>query len=269
MRHHTIKLSMKQDTSLNILKILTVVSLFFIFTSQDVFALEIDLGAKKSYDAALEFLKQDKYEDAVKEFKSLLAAYPSSPFSEDAHYWIGKSYWMKKDYDSALREFAIITSRFPDGRKAADAQFEIGVYYSTIENPKYDLNRAIIEYLKIPQRYPKSHIADDARYYAARSLIELSNYEQAIGDFKGLITKYPESEFADDAQYYIGISYIYLKEYQRAREAIEKLKDSYPYSNYHAYGSALLSLLNKTLSNSQPRYSNAIGGKGIEHKKFS
>ena len=32
---------------------------------------------------------------------------------------------------------------------------------------------------------------------------------------------------------------------------------------------ALLSLLNKTLSNSQPRYSNAIGGKGIEHKKFS
>ena len=94
---------MKQNADKHILKILIVICFFFVFIGHGVFALEIDLGAKKSYDAAFELLKQDKHDDAVKEFKSLLAGYPNSPFSEDAHYWIGKSYWMKKDYDSALR----------------------------------------------------------------------------------------------------------------------------------------------------------------------
>lgn len=254
-----------------IIKISTIVCLFFILITchLSAFALEIDLNAKRQFDEASELIRQDKIDDAVKGFKALLAAHPNSPFSEHAHYWIGRSYWMKKDYDSALREFTIITTRFPDGVKAADAQFEIGNYYSIIENPKYDLNRAIIEYLKIPQRYPNSHVVDDARYYAARSLIELSNYEQAIGDFKNIIEKNPQSEFADDAHFYTGLSYIYLKEYQRARDAFQVFKEIYPYSNYYRQGSHLLSLLNKAVSNTAPRYTKTIGEKGKGAGKFS
>lgn len=254
-----------------IIKILTIICLFFIIIAFHLpaLALEIDLNAKKQFDSAIELIKQDKIDDAVKEFKALLAAYPSSPFSEHSHYWIGRSYWMKKDYDSALREFTIIVARFPDGVKAADAQLEIGNYYSAIENPKYDLNRAIIEYLKIPQRYPDSHVADDARFYAARSLIELSNYEQAIGDFKNMIEKNPQSEFVDDAHFYIGLSYIYIKEYQKAKEAFQILKENYPYSNYYRQGLHLLSLLNKSASNTLPRYTKTIGEKGKEAGRFS
>ncbi len=53
--------------------------------------------------------------------------------------------------------------------------------------------------------FPGQTFIDTAQFYLGKSLYELENYPEAVGEFRRLLTAYPSSPFADDALYHIAM----------------------------------------------------------------
>ncbi|MCG8648837.1 MAG: tetratricopeptide repeat protein, partial [Pirellulales bacterium] len=89
-------------------------------------------------------------------------------------------------------------------RKAFDAQYQIGsIVRSKLANPV----KAIIEYRKVAQRWPESHLADDALFQVGTIYMELGQTESAREAFLATAAQYPTSPLADDALFQVGASY--------------------------------------------------------------
>jgi tol-pal system protein YbgF len=83
-------------------------------------------GELATYDAAFNALKNSDYPKAFSGFKSVVAAYPSSPLASNAQYWLGEAYYVTRDYPNAIAAFQKVVTDWPDSRKVPDATVKIG-----------------------------------------------------------------------------------------------------------------------------------------------
>jgi tol-pal system protein YbgF len=83
-------------------------------------------GEQATYDAAFNALKSSDYPKAISGFRSVVAAYPSSPLASNAQYWLGEAYYVTRDYPNAIAAFQKVVTDWPDSRKVPDATVKIG-----------------------------------------------------------------------------------------------------------------------------------------------
>jgi tol-pal system protein YbgF len=107
---------------------------------------------KASYQAAFDLLKDSKYAPAAGAFKQFLTNYPDSPLADNAHYWLGETYFVTKDYAQALGAFQTVVTKFPESRKIADALLKIG--YCNYELKKWGEARDALG--QLVQQYPET-----------------------------------------------------------------------------------------------------------------
>jgi tol-pal system protein YbgF len=94
----------------------------------------VDAGAARqaAYQKGLNLLKDGKYPESVREFKSFLAAYPSGENSDNAQYWLGEAYYVLRDFTAAREAYRKLVRDFPQSAKVADAQLKLGyIEYDT------------------------------------------------------------------------------------------------------------------------------------------
>ena len=89
-------------------------------------------------------------------------------------------------------------------RKAFDAQYQIG---RIIGGQLGYTVKAIMEYRKVFERWPESHLADDALYQIGVHYMRLSEQKKAREALLLAAEKYPSSPLADDAFFLIGSSF--------------------------------------------------------------
>lgn len=73
-----------------------------------------------AYEKAFTLLKNQKYADAEAAFKAFLAANPKHDLAGNAQYWLGESYYGRKDYKNAAKAFAEGYQKYRRAPKAAD-----------------------------------------------------------------------------------------------------------------------------------------------------
>lgn len=112
-----------------------------------------------TYGAVFDQLRAAKYDEAITGFKDLLTRWPQGRYADNAWYWMGESYYAKKDYGAALDAFQSLRSQFPASAKAADALFKIGL--CQLEKKQKDEARA--SWQKVVADYPGSSAAGLAR----------------------------------------------------------------------------------------------------------
>ena len=112
-----------------------------------------------AYQAAFEQLKAGKFDDSIKEFRALLARWPQGRYADNAWYWLGESYYARKNYDGALESFRMLLTQFPDSTKAPDALFKVGV----CQLDKKQKGEARATWLKVVSQHPNSNAAKLAR----------------------------------------------------------------------------------------------------------
>ena len=89
-------------------------------------------------------------------------------------------------------------------RKAFDAQYQIAaIVRNKLSNPV----KAIIEYKKVADRWPESHLADDALFQVGMIYMQLGQTEDARDAFFATADRYPTSPLADDALFQVGASF--------------------------------------------------------------
>jgi len=119
----------------------------------------------KAYEAALNEFKIGKYSTAISAFEGFLKTYPSSPLAPSAQYWIGNSYFAKRDYKNALAAQRKVLSSWPENPKAADAMLNI----ASSQDALGDRRGAQATLKELIQKYPASPAAASAKQRLERA----------------------------------------------------------------------------------------------------
>ena len=120
-------------------------------------------GASKSvgdlYKDAYETFQKGNLEGARRKFEAFLKKYPNTELSDNAQFWIGETYFLKKDFEKAILEYEKAIVKYPEGDKIPAALFKQALAFLELgdkTNARNLLKRVI-------ERYPHSEQAEMAK----------------------------------------------------------------------------------------------------------
>jgi len=111
------------------------------------------------YKDAYETYQKGDYEGARRKFEAFLKQYPNTELSDNAQFWIGETYYGKKDYEKAILEYEKAIAKYPEGDKIPSALLKQAIAFLELgdkTNGRNLLKRVI-------ERYPQSEQADVAK----------------------------------------------------------------------------------------------------------
>ncbi|TXI83292.1 MAG: tol-pal system protein YbgF [Cupriavidus sp.] len=112
-----------------------------------------------AYLATFDLLKNGKYDDAIRGFRSMLDKWPQGRYSDNATYWMGEACYVKRDYKSAQTAFQTVLDKFGTSPKVPDAMLKVGL--CQIELKQNDQATATLQ--KVIKTYPAANAANLAK----------------------------------------------------------------------------------------------------------
>lgn len=106
----------------------------------------------EDYDYAFKLLRQANYSAAAEALRAFLRNHPDDPLASNAYYWLGETYYVRKDYANAAATFAEGFQRYPTGGKAPDNLFKLGLSLSYL-GQNADACRALA---KLDREFPNA-----------------------------------------------------------------------------------------------------------------
>jgi tol-pal system protein YbgF len=123
---------------------------------------------RDAYQIAFNLLKDGKYTEASAAFSQFIASYPQSGLVDNAHYWLGESYYILKDFGQAQRAFQTLLDTYPNSGKAPDALVKLG--FTQYELKANADARATLQ--RVLDQYPDSNAAKLAQQRLAKMASE-------------------------------------------------------------------------------------------------
>ncbi len=117
------------------------------------------------YNYALGLLTQANYPAAEQAMRSFVERYPKDPLAGNAQYWLGETFYVRKDYSNAATAFAQGYEKYPKGGKASDDLLKLGMSLTAL-NQKPDACKA---YARLEHDFPspaqsiKDRVAEEKR----------------------------------------------------------------------------------------------------------
>ena len=111
------------------------------------------------YKDAYETFQKGNLEVARRKFEAFLKQYPNTELSDNAQFWIGETYYLKKDFEKAILEYEKAIAKYPEGDKIPAALFKQALAFLELgdkTNARNLLKRVI-------ERYPHSEQAELAK----------------------------------------------------------------------------------------------------------
>jgi tol-pal system protein YbgF len=88
------------------------------------------------YNHGFRLLNQTRYEDAARTFEAFTEKYPKDPLIGNAYYWLGETYYIRRDYVKAADSFRQGFEVLPSGPKAADNLLKLSMALSAMKKQK-------------------------------------------------------------------------------------------------------------------------------------
>jgi tol-pal system protein YbgF len=79
------------------------------------------------YDAAQSDLQRKNYNAAATGFERIIKDYPQHNLTPNAYYWLGETYYARKEYDKAALSFLEGKRKFPNSAKAGHNLLKLGL----------------------------------------------------------------------------------------------------------------------------------------------
>ncbi len=87
-------------------------------------AKRLSTGMEDLYKDAYETFQRGDFEGARKKFGVFLKQYPNTELSGNAQFWIGETYYQKKDFEKAILEYEKAIAKYPESSKLPAALFK-------------------------------------------------------------------------------------------------------------------------------------------------
>jgi tol-pal system protein YbgF len=111
------------------------------------------------YKDAYETYQKGDFEGARRKFEAFLKQYPNTELSDNAQFWIGETYYGKKDYEKAILEYEKAIAKYPEGDKVPAALLKQALAF--LELGDKTNGRNLLK--RVMERYPHSEQADMAK----------------------------------------------------------------------------------------------------------
>jgi outer membrane protein assembly factor BamD (BamD/ComL family) len=167
---------------------------------------------KEQFEFAKSFYDGKKYEDAKREFKKLLKAYPKSFEASESQYYLGLIEEAQGNLYEAYQAFQKIIDKYPFSERIQEIierEYKIGEAFMSgvkrkslgialpVENPSIEIFTKVIENSTYGPLAPK------AQYKLGLVLKGLMRYYEAEEAFNKIISNYPNSEWVEPARFQI------------------------------------------------------------------
>jgi len=119
----------------------------------------VSTGVGDLYKDAYETLQKGDLEAARRKFEAFLKQYPNTELSDNAQFWVGETYYLRKDFEKAILEYEKAIAKYPEGDKIPAALFKQALAFLELgdkTNARSLLKRVI-------ERYPHSEQAEMAK----------------------------------------------------------------------------------------------------------
>ena len=80
----------------------------------------------KAYREARAAWRSGETQACIDRFRKFLQSYASSPYADDAAYWMADCHYREREYKTSILRFDDVVARYPTGNKAADALYRQG-----------------------------------------------------------------------------------------------------------------------------------------------
>jgi tol-pal system protein YbgF len=107
------------------------------------------------FAVALNEFREGRFREAIAGFRQFLSDYPESSLTGDARYWLGESYYLRRNLDAAKEVFIDMGLHDPHHARLPDALLKLGYLYGAEGDP--DRAREVLE--KLVQVYPDTQAA--------------------------------------------------------------------------------------------------------------
>lgn len=87
---------------------------------------------KEQYAAAFALLRQGDYARAEQAFSEFIERHRGDSLAGNAQYWLGETFYVRRDYDRAAATFLGVMQDFPDSAKQPDSMLKLGMSLSAI-----------------------------------------------------------------------------------------------------------------------------------------
>ena len=168
--------------------------------------------AKKLYD-------EEDYETALSQFQNIILQFPGSPVNDDAQYYLGMTYFKRKQYLLGAYEFSKLIRNIPASPFVPESQFMLAESYYEL-SPPYQLDqsytkKAIEEYQAFIDFFPSNAKVEEAEakikelneklaekdYQSARIYEKMEYDRAAIKYYSHVVEVYHDTKYAPMALY--------------------------------------------------------------------
>jgi len=109
-------------------------------------------SAQEQYNLAMGLVTQANYPAAEQAMRQLIQRWPNDRLAGNAQYWIGETFYARKDYQNAATSFAQGYEKYPKSEKAPDDLLKLGMSLTNL-NQKADACRA---YARLQRDFPSA-----------------------------------------------------------------------------------------------------------------
>ena len=109
-------------------------------------------SAEEVYQEGLDAINSGKNEEATDRFTAFLTKFPDHKLSSNAQYWLGESYYARKDYAKAAVAFAKGYEKYKDSNKGADNILKLGMAMQMLGKK----DEACTAFVNLEKEFPKA-----------------------------------------------------------------------------------------------------------------
>jgi len=178
-----------------------------------------NLNAEEHLKYAMELFLDESYEQSVNEFQAILLQHPGSSATDDAQYFLGMSYYTRKQFILAAYEFSKLIRDIPASEFVHQAQFMLAESYYQL-SPDITLDQrytkqaikefqAFIDFFPANPKVPEAEVKIRElngklaeKEYNTAVIYEKMDYTlAAISYYAKVVENYHDTEFAPEALY--------------------------------------------------------------------
>ena len=116
-------------------------------------------GSDQLYHDGFKLMQDGDYAGAEKAFKTFLQRSPQHVLAGNAQYWLGESYYARRDYQNAAIAFAEGYKVYKNSQKGPDSLLKLGVTLSALGKKQ----EACAMFARFNQDYPQANVMQKRR----------------------------------------------------------------------------------------------------------
>jgi TolA-binding protein len=176
------------------------------------------MSVQEHYSAAMESYEKKEWEELIHQCTIVIKNFPSTPFAQEAQYYMGVAYFNQEDYEIANKQFSEYLKQQTTPKHFEDAikykfsiaeKFQKGAKKHVFgwENlPKWipAKEEALAIYDEVITALPHHDLAAQALHGKAKLLLKDDDYKSSIETYQTLIRKFPKHPLAIESYIAIG-----------------------------------------------------------------